>query len=126
MAKRLSDLQLTTVAETLRALAHETRLRLVDTIRTEGEKSVGELEISTGIRQPGLSQQLAILRKAKLVTTRRDAKQVYYSVAANAVIFTALFLGELARLRLRDASEPAGPQPQTRLGGSAAIFAKIV
>ena len=41
------------------------------TLLENGEKSVGELETMTGIGQPGLSQQLAILRKAELVQTRR-------------------------------------------------------
>jgi DNA-binding transcriptional ArsR family regulator len=126
MAKRLSDPQLATIAETMRALAHETRLRLIETIRTEGEKSVGELEMLTGIRQPGLSQQLAILRKAELVTTRRAAKQVYYRIAPTAVTFTARFLGELADLVLLDAPRTAASQARPRSGGSAAIFAKIL
>ena len=42
---------------------------------------MGELEQVTGITQPGLSQQLGVLRKAGLVDTRKDAKLVYYTIA---------------------------------------------
>jgi DNA-binding transcriptional ArsR family regulator len=41
--------------------------------------------MATGIGQPGLSQQLAELRRAELVTTRRQAKQVFYSIADESV-----------------------------------------
>jgi DNA-binding transcriptional ArsR family regulator len=51
----------------------------------EGEKSVTEIDVATRIGQPALSQQLAELRKAELVTTRRQAKQIYYSLAHESV-----------------------------------------
>jgi DNA-binding transcriptional ArsR family regulator len=66
-------------AELLRVLGHGVRLSLLRAL-VDGARSVGEIEAATGVGQPGLSQQLAILRKAELVTTRRDAKLVYYSI----------------------------------------------
>lgn len=65
------------VASLLKTLAHPVRLRLACAL-AEGEYSVGELEESLGIHQPTLSQQLAILREAGVVETRRDAKQIFY------------------------------------------------
>ena len=65
----------------LKALAHENRLVILCFL-VDGEKNVGELEALLGIRQPSLSQQLARLRADKLVSTRRDSKQIYYSVAS--------------------------------------------
>lgn len=47
----------------------------------QGEYSVGELEDMLDIHQPTLSQQLGVLRNEGLVTTRRDGKYIYYSVA---------------------------------------------
>ena len=47
----------------------------------EGECSVSEIESRTGVRQPNLSRDLARMRDAGLVTPRRDAKHVYYSLA---------------------------------------------
>ena len=63
----------------LRVLANENRLLLLCQL-SQGEKSVGELEILLGIRQPTLSQQLGVLRNEGLVQTRRDGKQIIYRV----------------------------------------------
>jgi DNA-binding transcriptional ArsR family regulator len=43
---------------------------------------VSQLEEKVGLGQPSLSQQLGILRKDGLVNTRREGKQIYYSVAS--------------------------------------------
>jgi len=67
--------------EFLKALSHETRLRVL-CLLMEGEKSVSELEDSLGIRQASVSQQLQRLRAERLVSTRRDGKAVYYSLAS--------------------------------------------
>ena len=64
----------------LKALSHESRL-LILCILAEGEKSVTELEQALGERQSTVSQQLARLRLDRLVTTRRDGKAIYYSLA---------------------------------------------
>lgn len=66
--------------EALKALAHPLRWRMLSAL-TAGERNVGELEAATGIGQPGLSQQLGVLRKAGLVETRKEAKLVFYSLA---------------------------------------------
>jgi DNA-binding transcriptional ArsR family regulator len=73
-AKRASDF--------LKALAHESRL-LILCILADGEKSVSELENELGLRQPTVSQQLARLRADGLVSTRRDGKIIYYSLASD-------------------------------------------
>jgi DNA-binding transcriptional ArsR family regulator len=48
---------------------------------TQGEQCVSELEERLGIRQPTLSQQLGVLREQGLVSTRRQGKHIYYTVA---------------------------------------------
>ncbi len=65
------------VANLLKTLSHPVRLMLVCTL-VEGEYSVGALEEQIGIGQPTLSQQLAVLRDAGIVETRREAKQIFY------------------------------------------------
>jgi DNA-binding transcriptional ArsR family regulator len=65
----------------LKALAHESRLMML-CILAEGEQSVSELEQQLGLRQPTVSQQLARLRADGLVSTRRNGKTVYYSLAS--------------------------------------------
>jgi DNA-binding transcriptional ArsR family regulator len=64
----------------LKALSHESRLLLL-CLLAERERSVGELEQILSMRQSAVSQQLARLRYDDLVTTRRDGKTIYYSLA---------------------------------------------
>lgn len=63
----------------LKTLANPDRLLVMCELAL-GEKNVGELEQSLGIVQPTLSQQLAVLREARLVGTRREGKNIYYRV----------------------------------------------
>lgn len=64
----------------LKTLAHEGRLMILCHLGS-GEKSVGELEELLSIRQAAVSQMLARLREEGLVSTRRDGKTIYYSLA---------------------------------------------
>lgn len=64
----------------LKKLSNPDRL-LVACALVEGERSVRELEDGLGIRQPGLSQQLAELREAGLIIGRKEGKQVFYRLA---------------------------------------------
>lgn len=66
----------------LKTLANKHRLMILCQL-VEGEKSVGELESLLGLRQPTLSQQLARLRAEGVVTTRRQAKMIYYALASD-------------------------------------------
>jgi DNA-binding transcriptional ArsR family regulator len=126
MPDRIPDPSLDALAEVLRTLGHDTRLRLIATLLAQGEKSVGEIEALTGIGQPGLSQQLGVLRKAELVQTRRAAKQVYYSVASDAFAPAAAFLAALARTGPTGTAPRADRKTGSPARGSAAMFAKIL
>jgi DNA-binding transcriptional ArsR family regulator len=64
----------------LKALAHEARL-LILCLLIEEEKSVTAIEEILGLRQPAISQQLARLRADGLVETRREGKNIFYSLA---------------------------------------------
>ena len=68
----------------LKALAHESRLVIL-CLLAEGEKPVMELAELLNERQPSVSQQLARLKDEGLVQTRRDGKNVYYSLAREEV-----------------------------------------
>ena len=65
----------------LKVLGNPDRLLLLCQL-TQGEYCVSELESMLGIQQPTLSQQLGVLREEKLVNTRREGKQIYYSLAS--------------------------------------------
>ena len=64
----------------LKTLAHEARL-LIFCLLIEEEKSITEIEELLSLRQPAVSQQLARLRAEGLVETRRDGKNIFYSLA---------------------------------------------
>lgn len=64
----------------LKAMANERRLLILCHL-AEGEKSVSELESLVSLSQSALSQHLARLRRDGLVSTRRAAQTIYYSLA---------------------------------------------
>lgn len=80
------------VANLLKTLSHPARLMIVCTL-VEGEFSVGELEEKLDLHQPHLSQHLTVLRGSGIVATRREGKQIFYSLteAKAAELVAALF-----------------------------------
>ena len=72
------------VSDFLKALAHESRLIILCGV-LNGEQSVGELEALLSRRQSSVSQQLARLRLEGLISSRRDGKAIYYSIADDKV-----------------------------------------
>jgi DNA-binding transcriptional ArsR family regulator len=69
----------------LKLLANPERLLLLCQL-SQGEFSVTELEEQLDIHQPTLSQQLGVLRNQGVVATRREGKNIFYSVADPAVL----------------------------------------
>jgi len=69
----------------LKSLSHADRLLLLCQL-VESEACVRDLEQSTGIKQPSLSQQLGVLRENGLVNTRREGRQIFYSIASEAAL----------------------------------------
>ncbi len=72
-------------AELFRALAHPARVRALELL-AEGERSVGDMAPLVGIELSHLSQQLAVLRRAGLVTTRKEGSTVFYAVRDLAIV----------------------------------------
>ncbi|MFA5885477.1 MAG: metalloregulator ArsR/SmtB family transcription factor [Acidimicrobiia bacterium] len=66
-------------AELFKALAHPARIRVLELL-AEGERSVGEMQPLVGLESSHLSQQLAVLRRARLVTTRKEGAAVVYAI----------------------------------------------
>ncbi len=69
----------------MKLLANEERLLLLCQL-SQGEMCVSELEERLDIHQPTLSQQLGVLRTEGVVNTRRQGKNIYYSVADDALL----------------------------------------
>ena len=66
----------------MKVLSNRDRMMLLCEIG-QAEKCVGALEAALDLHQPTLSQQLTVLRKEKLVKTRREGKQIYYSLSSD-------------------------------------------
>lgn len=64
----------------MKVLSNRERMMLLCQI-SQGEMFVGELEECLDIHQPTLSQQLTVLRNEELAQTRREGKQIYYSLS---------------------------------------------
>ena len=75
------QLAATKASRLLKALANPDRLLLLCQL-TQGEHCVSEMEALVGVLQPTLSQQLGVLRQEGLVSTRREGKQIFYSIAS--------------------------------------------
>ena len=67
-------------ADLLQAIADPARLGLVELI-SHGEVCVAELVAATGANESTVSQRLRTLRDRRVVTTRRDGKHIFYSLA---------------------------------------------
>lgn len=117
--------------EKLRIYAQPQRLMILSCL-LRGGRTVGEIEAATGIGQPALSQQLAELRRADMVVTRRAAKQVHYDLAdegvglcvrsMEAIFAGAATTGELLAAAIGAQDTPR--KPHGSLSGTAA-FARI-
>ena len=117
-----ADIGTEDIAELFRVIGHPSRLAILLAL-VAGEHGVGALDQATGIGQPSLSQQLGVLRKAELVVTRREAKQVFYSLNPEVLHVVRETIGKLCRAAeerhpVVSASATSGPV-------GAAMFARV-
>ena len=68
-------------ADILKALAHPSRLLMVDVLHERGELCVCELEKIVGSDQSTVSKHLSVLRQAGIIDLRRDGKNSMYRLA---------------------------------------------
>lgn len=92
----LSELDRPRSAAVARALADPKRLCVLEMLAW-GERSVSELSSDLGCHVPNMSQHLAVLRSAGLVTTRRDGTSIYYRLADDDVLAAYRMIQRLAR-----------------------------
>ena len=79
-----------------RALADPKRLCVLESLSL-GELSVGDLSARVGCQVPNMSQHLAVLRSAGLVTTRREGSTVYYRLTDQRVLEAYRLIQDIAR-----------------------------
>jgi ArsR family transcriptional regulator, virulence genes transcriptional regulator len=83
-------------AAVARALGDPKRLCVLESL-AGGEASVGELAVRVACQVPNMSQHLAVLRSAGLVSARRDGSTVYYRLADPKVLEAYKVLQSIAR-----------------------------
>lgn len=82
------------VVSILKSLANTDRLLILCHLAKQ-ELNVSQIEQITQITQPTLSQQLMMLRKSDVVSTRRDGKQIFYSIKDEKLVQVLQTLYEL-------------------------------
>lgn len=95
-------------ANLMKALGHPARLQIAEILR-DGEACVCHLEAHLGYRQPYISQQIMVLRKAGLVAERRDGTYIFYRLSdprVAALLEALLPEGTTARWRYSDRRNP--------------------
>ena len=76
----LTDEVILTMAESFKALADPTRLRIL-ALLSEGECGVGDIADHLEVSQSAVSHQLRLLRSLDIVRYRKDGREVYYDLA---------------------------------------------
>ena len=91
-----NEVELQRTANVARALSDPKRLCVLETLAT-GERSVGELSRDVGCQVPNMSQHLAVLRNAGLVTSRREGSTILYRLADSRVLEAYRLIQDIAR-----------------------------
>jgi ArsR family transcriptional regulator len=105
-------------AEFFKTLGHPARIRVLELL-SERDHSVSQMLPEVGVEATSLSQQLAVLRRAGLVTSRKEASTVIYSLASPQVaellavarsILTEVLAGQIELLTDLRAAAPQPPR----------------
>ncbi|OPY59368.1 MAG: putative HTH-type transcriptional regulator [Syntrophorhabdaceae bacterium PtaU1.Bin034] len=99
-------------AQLCMAFTSPKRLEILNLLRGR-ELSVSELTRATGMRQPNLSQHLALLREKGMVKTRREGVIIYYSLANPKIMEAFDIVTEVLLEKLGDTDRPSKDTKQT-------------
>ena len=113
-----TDRQVALAVDTMKLLADPTRLRIIWAL-LHGEHSVNELADHVGGQPAAVSQHLAKLRLARLVSTRRDGTRIFYAAQDEHVrrlIEEALFHADHVAQDLPDHGRGARAQGRRKAG----------
>jgi ArsR family transcriptional regulator len=104
-------------AEFFKTLGHPARIRVLELL-SQREHAVAEMLPEVGVEAANLSQQLAVLRRAGLVVTRKEGSTVFYSLTSPQVaellavarrILTTVLSGQVELLEDLRVASAAGP-----------------
>ncbi|SEG01828.1 ArsR/SmtB family transcription factor [Vibrio hangzhouensis] len=73
------------VADVLKTLSHPDRLFVLCQL-VDGEQGAGQLQSNSNLSQSAFSQHLTVLKRADLVSVRKESQHVYYSLKDDRVV----------------------------------------
>ncbi len=100
MRERISEMH----AEMCRTLGSAARIEILNALR-DGEKTVGDLTETLGLRQANVSQHLAVLRQRRVVTTRKAGTNSYYRVSNPKIIRACELMRHVLLEQLKEGEE---------------------
>jgi ArsR family transcriptional regulator len=103
----VQDLLRSYKASIFQALAHPTRIAIVEALR-EGELGARALQDRLSVEQANLSQHLAILRTRQIVINRKEGNQVFYSLRSPVLVEVLDIMRRYYHSHLSDAVQMLG------------------
>jgi len=94
-------------AEIFQALAHPTRIAIVEALRN-GEMSAGKIIEQLGLEQANASQHFTVLRNKHMLVNRKEGNQVFYSLRNKVLIKVLDLMRQYFEANLNDAVKMLG------------------
>ena len=92
---KLNYMAVNDAAMTLRAIKHKLRQQILKLLDQNKRLNVTDIYVKLHLEQAVASQQLAILRNAKIVSTEREGKEIFYSLNSTRIEQVATFIKKL-------------------------------
>jgi len=102
----LSDASAVALADTFKVLGDTTRVRILDAL-SRAELCVCDIARTVGLSESAVSHQLRLLRGTRLVRTRRNGRQIFYTLDDEHIL--GLFEQGLEHVEEREGTRRAGP-----------------
>lgn len=106
-----------TKAEILKALAHPTRINILESLR-HGERCVCEIIDEVNIEQSNVSQHLAVLKKLDIVSFKKDGLKVIYRVKHEEIFQILTLLDSFISRQMEETMAMLDGLKQKRAGSS--------
>jgi DNA-binding transcriptional ArsR family regulator len=102
-------------AEFFRLLGHPARVRILELLRDQEERSVGDLQAALGLDSSGTSQQLTAMRRQGVLESRRAGTSVFYRVKDPRIFQLLAIAKQILTAQLEDSRDLLGDltQPDT-------------
>lgn len=95
-------------AEFFRLLGHPVRVRILELLRDQEERSVGDLQAALGLDSSGTSQQLTAMRRQGVLERRRAGTSVFYRVKDPRIFQLLAIAKQILTAQLEDSRDLLG------------------